>query len=562
MTTVTIDAGTLTANREERIVTGLLLPFGEDCKSNLGKFRFEPGAVTVPRDLTGMSFNVEHARENPIGAPVALTSTAAGIVGTFKVADTPEGDTALDDIATGRRRRLSAEVAGVKIRNGIGIAGRLFAAALVEKSAFPSATLLAAEDTLDDEDDEDTTEPTTTEEHNETTFTDENGVTWSRVMDVETTTEENKTTTTMTVVEETEEPETPVENEGEPDVATVPNTLTASKGQTTAAPAKVDLRTLYAAMAEVKAGNQGEALTLLAALSDIKISGTGALPAAGVIRDNWVGQLWDGKSYERKFINLGTLGTDISAGGKNGFKIHRGTKAAPKTMLGGDWAGNKTEVPTGSAWTETFKSSLDRFAFAADIAREFYDLPGGTEVIEAFLALIVEDYALWSDLKALGKFLEVAGTPVAPKTYPTEFSGSLGQLVQGILAVNKKDTASFAIVNDAAYEELMYTPKDLIPEYIDFTFNTEGTGTADSGKVVVVNASEEYAAEVGFPVNSPAVLVGARPAIQFDEVGSTPINIDALEIARGGVDRAVHGYVQTFVVNPSSLVLVGAADAA
>ncbi len=33
--------------------------------------------------------------------------------------------------------------------------------------------------------------------------------------------------------------------------------------------------------------------------------------------------------------------------------------------------------------------------------------------------------------------------------------------------------------------------------------------------------------------------------------------IDALDIARGGVDRAVVGYMETFVVRPESLVLIG-----
>src|SRR5690554_3579535 len=190
MTTVTIDAGTLTANREERIVTGLLLPYGEDCRSNLGKFRFHKGAVAVPTDLSGMSLNIEHERENVVGAPVTLSETAAGIVATFKLAATPEGDAALADIAAGRRKHLSAEVSGVKIKDGKGIAGRLFAAALVAKPAFPSATLLAAEDTTEEE------EPVTTEAHEEETFTDENGVTWTRVVDTEVESEGNKTTTT------------------------------------------------------------------------------------------------------------------------------------------------------------------------------------------------------------------------------------------------------------------------------------------------------------------------------------------------------------------------------
>lgn len=550
MTTVTIDAGTLTANREERIVTGLLLPFGEDCKSNLGKFRFSPGTVSVPKDLSGMSFNVEHARENVIGAPVTLSETSAGIVASFKLANTPEGDQALNDIASGRRRHLSAEVAGVKIKNGKGIAGRLFAAALVEKPAFPSATLLAAEDTTDED-------PTTTEAHQEETFVDENGIKWTRVVDTEVKSEENKTTTTTTVVEETEEPEAPVEEEEEPDVATVPNTLTATKATDKA----LDLGSIYAGIAAVKSGDMS-ASTMLAALADIKISGSGALPGTGVVQQNWVGQVWQGKEYTRQYINLANLGTNITAGGKKGFKLFRGTSGTPKDILGGDWAGNKTEVPTGQGHTSTIESTLARFAFGADIAREFYDLPGGQEIVEAFIRFIIEDYAVWSDTKALGTIVSTAGTPIAPGTYPTDYTAhgtALGQLIQGILAVKTaKDVPSYAIVNETAYEQLVYTPKDLLPEFVSFNFNTDGGGTAD-GNVQVVSAPD--AAFTGIADGTPAVVVGAKNAIEFDELGSTPITVDALEIARGGVDRAVHGYLQTFVVRPEAVVLVGAAAA-
>lgn len=555
MTNVTIDAGTLTANREERIVSGLLLPYGEDCRSNLGKFRFDAGVVQVPRDLTGMSLNVEHERERVIGGPVTLAETPAGIVATFKMAQTPEGDAALEDIAAGRRRHLSAEVAGVKIKDGKGIAGRLFAAALVAKPAFPSATLLAAEDT--DE------EPVVTEAHEEETFTDENGVTWTRVVDTEVETEGNKTTTTTTVIEETEEPEAPAEEEEEPAVATAPNTLTAAKADTTKLEVKdreIDLSTIYASIAGAKAGDRQAAETLMAALSDIKMSGTGALPGTGVLQPNWVGPVWQGKTYERKYINLAKLGTEIGIAGKKGFKINRGTAASPKTMLGGDWAGNKVEVPTGQAHTSTIESSLRRFAFAADIAREFYDLPGGQEVVEAFIRLIVEDYAVWSDEKALADIVSTAGTAVAPGTYPTEYSGALGQLIQGILAVKRaKDVPSYAIVNQTAYEELLFTPKDLVPEFISFAFSTELTGSADGGSVTVVEAPDD--SFTGLAEGEPAVLVGAKNAIEFDEVGATPIQIDALEIAKGGVDRAVHGYLQTFVVRPEAVVLVGTAAA-
>jgi len=573
MTDVIIDAGTLTANREDRIVTGLLLPYGEECRSNIGKFSFEAGAVTIPSDLAGMSINEEHKRENVIGAFSTATETPAGVVASFKIAATPEGDKALDDISAGRRKHLSAEVSGVQIKDGKGVAGRLFAAALVNEPAFPSATLLAAAVDTDDEEeppaeDEGDDDPKETTEKFVDEVTDENGVTHKRTTTRTTRVEKaadgtEKTTITEKVVIEEPDPEQEPTEEEEPAVATAPNTLTAAKSGTpkTSETEPMPLATLYASIAAARAGDQ-EAQTLLAALSDIKISGSGALPTAGVLQSNWVGQVWQGKTYERQYINLAKLGTDITAQGKKGFKIGRGTAASPKDRLGGDWAGNKTEVPSGGGFTSTIESTLARFAWGGDFAREFWDLPGGQEVVEAFIRLIVEDYAVWSDEKALGTILTTAGTPVAPTTYPDVYADhvALGQIIQGILAVRRaKDTPSYAIANATAFDQLLYTPKDKIPEYLTFDFTTEGTGTAD-GKVRVVEAPDSVF--TGVAAGTPAVIVGAQNAIEFDELGSVPITIDALEIAKGGIDRALHGYLQTFVVRPESIVLIGTAASA
>ncbi|MFJ3392026.1 hypothetical protein [Leifsonia aquatica] len=561
MTNVQIEAGTLTANRADRIVSGLLLPFGEVGNTNLGKFSVPENRVAIPQDVTVLAANTDHDRENPVARFMTAVATKAGIVATFSIGKNPEGDALLAEIERTddptARKKLSAEIKNVVIRNGQLVAGALFGAAFVKQGAFPSATVLAA----------DVGDPDAYESHSEDTYTDENGVTWTRVYDTksETTVEDDgntktETTTTTTVVEETAEPGQPADPEEDSAVG-VPNTLTAAKGAATTEPRLPGLATIYAAIADLRTNpDAADARTVLAALADIKISGSGALPGAGVLRENWVGQVWQGKTYERKYINLSKLGTDISAQGKKGFKIARGTTGSPVDHLGGDWAGNKTDVPTGVGNTTTIASTLARFAWAADFAREFFDLPGGQEVVEAFVRLVVEDYASWSDGKALSTYVTTAGAPVAPGTYPTQYSKALGLLLQGILAVQRaKDTPTYAIVNQTAMEQLVYTPFELIPQFVNFDFTTELSGTADGGKVQVVEAPDS--AFTGIKANEPAVIVGAKNAIEFDELGSTPLTIDALEIAKGGVDRAVHGYLQTFIVRPESLILVGTAAA-
>lgn len=567
MPNIQIEAGTLIASATSREVTGLLVPYGEEGATNLGKLTIPRGVLEVPQDLTGCSLNIDHDREQPVGALIATADTDEGLLATFRIAKTPAGDRALAEIRNpkGKRRRLSVEAAGIKIRNGIAEAGRVFAGALVERGAFPSATLMAAAADVDES--AAGSEDTTTHEISE--YTDENGVTWRRVVDTVTVEAGDTSSTTTTIVEEVTDP-TATTEEDEEEPMTASTTLAAKAGvrkNTTATPRpQHDLGTIYASIAAARTGDPA-ATQLLAALTEVKTSGPlGKVGTTGSLPENWMGQVWAGRTYDRKIITLGTLGTDITATGKRGYKTKRGTKAQPLDRFNGDWDGDLSAIHTGIGYTDEIKSALNRFAIGNTLAREFTDLPGGVEIVEAYMKLIAEDYAMWSDDKALAAFVKAAGAPIAPKPVPARYADtpSLGMLIQGILAVQRqKDTPSFAIVNATAYEELIYTPKDLLPEFVTFDFSTELRGTADAGKVAIVEVSDEAFVDAdGVPLieaGEPAALVGAKQAMQFDELGATPITVDALEIAKGGIDRAVHGYLQTFEARAESIALVGTA---
>lgn len=546
MTTIQIDAGTLTASLEERTVTGLLVPYGEPGATNLGKMTVLAGALKVPVDLGGMSLNIEHDRTQIVGHPTSIRETPAGIVGTFRIAATPEGDRALQDVASGKRRYLSVEASDLKIRNGQAVDGRLFAAALVERPAFPSATLLASiVDTLLAEEVSTTT--------NEEEYVDENGVTWRRVtdssVDVATSPEGATTTITTTVVEETQTPaDLPVDPiQEEAPVGNVPsNTLTAASAAATST--QPTLGRVLSIIDGVRSGSL-EGDTLLAALSDIKISGSGALPATGVLQPNWLGELWGGRRYTRRYMPLISNGT-IRALDEKGFRL------SPDAELVQTWAGNKAEIGSGGASTELVTSTLAKWAWAADIAREFFDLPGGEEVIAAMLRAVADSYARVTDLWTLSQLVTSgAANLTAAATYPTDYPSALGQLIQGITAVEDAgDTPSFAIVNATAWSELIYTPKDQVPEFINISVSTTGEGVAD-GRVRVVKG------DIGIS-GTAASLVGSAAAAHVNEMaGASPLQLDALDIAKGGVDRAVVGYTQYMNDYTNGLVLVGTAPA-
>lgn len=568
-----IEGGEVTANFEDRTITGLVIPYGEKGRTNVGIFEVQAGIIGIPADPSVVGLNVDHDRFEPRGHAARVWETPAGIMATLTLARTPEADAALADARdpNGKRRCLSGEFR-TGIKNGKATGGMLSGVALVERGAFPSAMVLAADTPDEDEDPADG--DVINQAHNDEVYVDEDGREYRRVYDSQTVETTTGTETTTTITETTTNPDEAEEAESLPEeelpvtATAVPATqrpgaptATRTDDQTPKGPSAAEVMAAFAAVRFplLTGAAAADAEGVLAALSDI----TTDLAAGGeVARPTWLGQLYQGIPYEREYITLGTLGTNISLGGKQGYTLHRGTEAAPVNSLGQPWAGDKTPIASGVGFTKGQTSTLVKWAFGADIAREFFDLPGAEEAINAFFALILEDHLKWSDQVALETWRLVAGLPAAAKVYPGvdghDYGSALGMVIQGILAIKAKkkdgrrDTPTFIIANDLAFEELIYTPKDLIPEFVKFTASTDWQGSGD-GLVLVVG-------DTGI-TSTASVIVGSGKAVEFDELPGGPLRIDALDLAKGGVDRAIHGYLQVFIVRDEAVVHIGTPDA-
>jgi len=565
-----IEGGQVLATDSPLTVRGLLLPYNEEGRTNVGRLTVERGTVSIPSDPSVIGHNLDHVPQDVVARAIGLEDTAEGVYATYRYADTDEGRAAYADATspTGKRRRLSAEFGPVKVQGGKLVAGiaKLWGSAQVAAGAYPSAMVLAA----------DTPEPgivapaaaavdhpavelpTLPADITITTPAGDTGLYTPEAAPAAANPEGASNVTASLAA-----PAAPV--------ASVPPVLAPGApvlGEpTVVTPRPVELQSVFASIAALRANpGDADAHQVLAALSDITIGGANALPGAGVIQPNWVGQLEQGSSYEREYITLGNLGTGITAAGKKGFRVKRGLVGAPIAgpqgiPNGGDWAGNKTEINSYAGRTETVESSLRRFAIGQDIGREFYDLSGGAEVVEAFLTLVIEDYMYWSDQWALYDLISMpTGAPVAPATYPTDYPAAVGMLIQGILAVKKRktdgrrDTPTYAIANELAYAQLAYAAggAEHLPAFVSLAVTTASKGTVD-GTVTIVQG------DMGIE-DTPAVHVGSGRGIDFDEVAGGPIKVDALELARGGIDRAVHGYLQTFKKRPEAFVTIGVAD--
>ena len=539
MTDVQIETGTLYANAEDRIVSGLLLPYGEQGQTNIGKFSIEPGAVEIPADPDVVTLNVQHDHEEPVGRATELLDTPAGIVGTFRIANTPEGDTVLAEIAAGTRSKLSAEVKNVVIRSRKAVSGFLFGAAIVEQGAFPSAALMAefAEDT-----DGETVEAQILE-----VVADPEGNVEEIVVDdlpeqviVDVVNPADGSVEQTVFVPETQP--APTDNQGDTPMgaATAPESLQAAKS----APVSDNLPTVLAQLAsaaksgsrslfaEVAQRDDARAVTsLFAALSDVEYDSVGS---AGINthQPQWLGELWTGRTYERKFIPLISSGV-MTALTMNAWRWT--TKPAVSV-----WTGNKNAVPSNTPATESFEVTGVRYAGAHDWAREFKDF-GRTDVIESALRGMTESYAKVTDIATITALKNGATDVVASA------AGAWERIMDGVEAVLPTAVPTFAVIATDLYRELLLTTNNDALAYLNAGLGLEG-GTAAGFSIV---PSDQLA--------DGNVLVGSREAAISFELSGAPIRVEAENVSQGGFDMGLFGYHAAAVVNSDALVLVAPA---
>ena len=552
------EAGLFSRVEGTRNIRGLLLPFGElsrPSSNGAEPIEFSAGSIKLPRDASVITLNVEHDRFNPIGRAVSLTETERGIEAEFAIADTDEGDAYLANPV----RKLSAEVAGI-VRDTANAAraafSRLTGAAVCVEGAFASAGLFSVAP-----DDKTPYGITQAQWDDIQARLAEAEARLSEAQEAashltpEDSDEETPDTDPVDPGEETHtEQESPVDNETLEAGAQVPATLLAGAATQ---PREVDMSAVFSAMANVKngTGHTADSETLLAALADIT---TPAHVASGAITPTFTGKLWQGKRYAQKYISLANhqIG-GIALAGRKGFKLTPGASLVQEVTN----ANQKVELPTGTAATSTISSTLRKYGYAADFALEWQYLEGGADVMQAFFEKVVDDGARTLDEAALATIFTVAsrgsGAALsrvqAPSTYPSQYTPAMGQLIQGIEAVaDAGDDASFAIVNPYAFNQLLFTPKDLVPEFVEFGVGL-GTGEATAGKIRVVKAPQTFFTGLG--AAKPQVIVGAKNAIEFREQHA---EIDALEVAKFGIDRAFVAFLETFIVREESTVLIGA----
>lgn len=509
--------GELFANIQDRTIRGLLIPYGEASRTNLtgtDPVMFSRGTVTVPRDVTMVGLNNQHDRFTWAGRALQLEDTDEGLVATFAVADTDDGDEALAAVQSGRLSKLSAEVVNL-VRDGAhAVKAKLTGAALVTEGAFASAALFALAESPPPGGEGEPTEDTP-------------------------------------VPEEPDADESAEEEEEAVADATVPTGLPAPTPVVVEeAPQGIGARAMFAAMSRVSAGFASrEDLDLVRrgmadldgaamfALNDITYSGVGGIGAA-MTPSQWIGEVESGVEYSSLFAGL--FGhKDLTAATYTGWRWL--VKPA-----GGAWAGNKTPIPSNAPTLEPVTENAQYWAGGHDHAIEHrhFNTPG---YFESYYAAMIESYRKWLDTVIITEALASATDIEADDPTGLEIGAGWSAVIDGaftIFQAGLKPTG--AVVDAALWKGMAKLPQSDVLGYLNASLSLDGEGRLDTFRIVP--------APTASPIPAGHTLVVASSAADVYELPGSPLRTEALNIAQGGIDTGVFGYGGFLVKNLAGIV--------
>ena len=171
MTRLTFASTITAADTETRTITGQIVPFNAPGNTSAGAVIFAPGSITISADKKTKLF-ADHDSRHVLGSMISHEITDTGITASFKIANTPEGDTALVLASEGLKDGLSVgvEVKAAKPKDGTLVVSQshLVEVSLVESAAFGDLAQVSKVAASEPEPEAPSTEtPTDTEEEEE-----------------------------------------------------------------------------------------------------------------------------------------------------------------------------------------------------------------------------------------------------------------------------------------------------------------------------------------------------------------------------------------------------------
>ena len=119
-------------------------------------------------------------------------------------------------------------------------------------------------------------------------------------------------------------------------------------------------------------------------------------------------------------------------------------------------------------------------------------------------------------------------------------------------------TPNFALVEKGVYRDMLLTGQQQFLEFLNASIGFEsGTLNAANFRILPVTSSAVGDASSTTGLDLGEVMVGTSAAVKFRELGGgTPIRVEALNIANGGIDEGVFGYAHCGVEDARGLRII------
>lgn len=283
---------------------------------------------------------------------------------------------------------------------------------------------------------------------------------------------------------------------------------------------------------------------LYAALADITNTGVDLFqsPAQAIGQE-----LWSGGGYTRRFVQLMSH-KDLVSWKFGGWSWDQTPKVAK-------YEGDKKDIPTNPVSVKPVEGEAERVAGGWDIDRKFRDF-GDTAFWTGFYAAQTESYAEVTDLMAAAFIVSKAKPITTNANVPAGYVGA---------NVAQADILRAAALASAILED---TPNVRRPaDYIlmntgDWLGLMDFTGLELPAFLAMLGVKPDQFLRTS-EVPAGSIVAGVVPALSHYELGGgVPIRVEALDVARAGIDSAVYGYVGHLENRPGGVISVPVTPAA
>ena len=499
----------LTASSDLRQIAGRIVEYGVIGYASTGETIFEPDSLKFPPEGVRVKFLLQHDTERPLGTMQSLDQhDATAAAGTFNVAAGALGDEALAMAEDGRRDGLSVgcmildysydDKGVLHVR-----AAEVTEVSLVTIPAFRSSLVSTVSASM--KAGHDMTKQLTKVQPFQLTASQSEG----------------EPETPPAAVEAAQTPVQPAAAPAPASPATFarPTTPQADPVAPSTALAHMDLTAAAGKAAQYLAAHQ-PAAGLTAALTD-------AVPAddagEGFLRPQWVGELWQASRVARPTIE------SIQRKTLTGLKVYGFRKVVDPSLVN-KYGFNKGEVPaSGKVKTVPVETDAMGYAGGWDVDRRFVDLGDGS-YIQSVLEAATDDYKEDTEADAVAAMLAAATVVTLDPG-----AGAVAALTElGVRAAGLGSSISkIQFAPDVWAEFVSLAPND-VPWWLQKQGEVRLGETGGNAGGMSFNVNQELPAGT--------ILGHDSRAATWYEHGETPINVQAVDIARGGIDLGVYGY--------------------